>query len=115
MSLGNDNATPANLGSNFNFQLKVLKGFDKLITLLTGGGPTPTVRTPSVVRATGAGSIPAGSRAFTVYNAGNASGTLLGQTIKAKEIMSFSTGNWDTFGIVAYDATGTELVITKVV
>lgn len=69
--------------------------------------------TPNIIRATASGSIPAGAYSFSVANLGAANGTLLGQTIKPSEIINFDAGSLNNvYGAVAYDATGTELLIT---
>ena len=69
--------------------------------------------TPNIIRATGAGSIPAGAYSFSVANIGSADGILLGQTIKPSEIINFDAGSLNNvYGDVVYDATGTELLIT---
>ena len=74
----------------------------------------PTSVTPNIIRATGAGSIPAGARSFSIANVGAADGDILGGTnnIKAGEVLNFDAGLNNTYGAVAYDATGTELLIT---
>ena len=79
---------------------------------------TAVTRTPSLIRATGAGSIPAGARSISVYNAGSAAGSILGVAgnILAGEILSFDAGGEnDTLSVFAYDGTGTTLVITTIV
>lgn len=92
-------------------QLLVKTAVDAINTKLTS-----TVRTPSLVRATGAGTVAAGARAVSVYNAGNANGTWLGVTIKQGEQLSYDAGaQGDTLSAFAYDGTGTELVITSIV
>jgi len=77
---------------------------------------TAVVRTPSLVRATGAGNVAAGARSVSVFNAGAANGLWLGVTIKPGEQLSYSAdGQGDTLSAFSYDGTGTELVITSVV
>lgn len=79
---------------------------------------TAVTRTPSLIRATGAGSIAAGARSISVYNAGAAAGSILGVAgnILAGEILSFDAGGEnDTLSVFAYDGTGTTLVITAIV
>lgn len=73
-------------------------------------------RTPTLLRVSGPGSISAGSRSVSVYNAGAANGTWLGAIIKPGEQFSYSAdAENDTLGAFSYDGTGTELVITTVV
>lgn len=69
--------------------------------------------TPSIIRATGAGTIAAGAYSFSVANVGSLSGVLLGVTIKPGEVINFDAGSLNnTYGAVSYDGTGTELLIT---
>ena len=71
------------------------------------------VVTPSLIRATGAGTISAGAYSFSVANVGLLNGILLGVSIKPGEIISFDAGSLNnTYGAVSYDGTGTELLIT---
>jgi len=73
---------------------------------------TPVVRTHNTVSATGAGSVLAGSMSGSVFNAGNAAGTWNGISIPAGVSIPWGPiGNRDTYGIIAYDGTGTTLII----
>jgi hypothetical protein len=73
---------------------------------------TPAVRTYNTVSATGAGSVPAGSMRGSVLNAGNAAGTWNGISIPAGVSIPWGpVGNRDTYGAIAYDGTGTTLII----
>jgi hypothetical protein len=77
-----------------------------------------TTRTPALIRATGAGSIAAGARSISVFNAGNAAGSILGvaANILPGEVFEFSAGGEnDVLSVFAYDGTGTTLVITSIV
>jgi len=77
-----------------------------------------TTRTPALIRATGAGSIAAGARSISVFNAGNAAGSILGvaSNILPGEVFEFSAGGEnDVLSVFAYDGTGTTLVITSIV
>lgn len=72
------------------------------------------VRTPNLLRATGAGTIAPVVYDFSVANVGAANGTILGGTIKPGETLNFSAGtlnNSYAASSIAYDGTGTELVI----
>jgi len=110
---GNGNPKSGDKGSNFAYQKAVITLLNRIV-IAAGGMPIPSTKTASIVRATGAGNITTGSSSFSVYNAGAANGVLLGQTIKPGEILSFSAGHVDTFGAIAYNGTGTELLITIV-
>lgn len=80
---------------------------------------TAVTRTPSVNRYVGtSGTIAAGARSISVYNAGSAAGSILGGTsnILPGEIFNFDAGGEnDTLAAFAYNATGTTLVITTIV
>jgi len=79
---------------------------------------TAVTRTPSVLRTSAAGTIAAGARSISVYNAGSAAGSILGgsNNILAGEVFNFDAGaQGDTLSAFAYDGTGTTLVITKIV
>lgn len=113
MSLGNGNKKQGNKGSNYDFELKVLKGIQAVMDSLSGGS-TGQARTPDIIRATGAGSIGFLIYDFSVSNVGAANGTILGKTIKPGETFTFDGGainNYYPAGTVTYDGTGTELVI----
>jgi hypothetical protein len=73
----------------------------------------PTVKTPGFFRTSVAGTVAAGTRSVSVYNAGLVNGLWLGSVIKPGEQFSFEAGaQGDTLGAFAYDGTGTDLVIT---
>jgi len=75
-------------------------------------------RTPSLIRTGGAGTIAAGARSISVYNAGAGPGSILGgiNNILPGEIFNFDAGGEnDTLAAFAYDGTGTTLVITTIV
>jgi hypothetical protein len=75
-------------------------------------------RTPSLIRTGGLGTIAAGARSISVYNAGAVAGSILGAigNILPGEIMNFEAGGEnDTLSAFAYDGTGTTLVITTIV
>ena len=77
-----------------------------------------TVRTPSLLRVTGAGaaSVAAGARSVSFYNAGSMDTTVAGDTLKKGEQVSFDAGaQGDTLGAISYDALTSELVISKVI
>lgn len=119
MSIGNtkDNG---NKGNNFPYQLKnlqLLACIHDAIIAGGGGGCCPAVvRTPSLLRASAPGVVPAGARSVSVFNAGLVNGTWLGAVIKPGEQFNYDAGsNLDTLLAFAYDGTGTELVITSVV
>jgi hypothetical protein len=73
-------------------------------------------RTPSILTTSGSGSVAAGARSVTVFNRGSATGTFLGEFVEPGEVFTFAAGSTrDVLGALAYDATGTTFVITKIV
>lgn len=117
MSLGNlkDNG---NKGNNFPFQVADIRLNSTRNQILLGilgalGGVVAPTTAGGPIRATAAGTIPAGSFSFSAFNAGGANGTINGGIIKPGEEMNWQAKQGSTFpGAIAYDGTGTELVIT---
>ena len=76
----------------------------------------PVQRTPTLLRANGVGTVAAGARSVSVYNAGGSSGQWLGADILPGEQFTYSAGaEEDTLAEFTYDGIGTDLVITSVV
>ena len=103
--------THDNLNANANIQVGDVD--------VSGANPVPTTMasttvTPNLVRSTGAGTIPLGARSFSIANVGTADADILGgiNNLKAGEVVNFDAGLNNTYGLVVYDATGTELLIT---
>lgn len=79
---------------------------------------TAVTRTPSLIRTSASGTIAAGARTISVFNAGSNPGSILGGTnnILPGEIFEFSAGGEnDTLAAFAYNGAGTTLVITSIV
>jgi NADPH:quinone reductase-like Zn-dependent oxidoreductase len=77
---------------------------------------TPVTRIPSLLRTTGAGTVAAGARSVSVFNAGLGLSVWLGAQIKPGEQFSYSAGGeGDLLAEFAYDGAGNELVIITVV
>jgi len=134
MSFANDN-TSGSKHSNGSWQLSVLQLLGQIAAGGGGGGGCPcpssaqeatlaqvltkltaVSATPGLIRAIGAGSVAAGAKSVSVYNAENANGLVLGQIIKPGESLTWSAGDMNnTLDAISYDGTGTELVITTVV
>lgn len=73
---------------------------------------TPATRTHNTVSATGAGSVPAGSMCGSVINIGEVAGTWNGIPLPAGVSIPWTQiANRDTYGSIAYDATGTTFII----
>jgi hypothetical protein len=73
---------------------------------------TPATRTHNTVSATGAGTVPAGSLRGSVMNVGSAAGVWNGISIPAGVAIPWdAVGPRDTYGAIAYNATGTTLII----
>lgn len=110
-------------GLNTNWQLNVVKGLQGIINQLQNVSvDTADVelllaakqRTPNLIRVTGLGTLDTKVYDFSVANVGTADGVILGQPIKVGETLNFSAGSMNNFygsGTIAYNGTGTELVI----
>lgn len=73
---------------------------------------TPTTRTHNYAVSNGVGSVPAGSMCGSVLNNGSSAGTWNGNALPAGVSVEWSAvGNRDTYGAIAFDATGTEFII----
>jgi hypothetical protein len=73
---------------------------------------TPALRTHNTISAVGVGSVPAGSLSGSMLNAGNAAGIWNGASIPAGVSIPWAPiANRDTYGAIAYDATGTTFII----
>jgi len=71
-------------------------------------------RTPNLIRAVDIGALSGNVYSFSVYNAGNIDGEVLGGVIKPGETFNFNAGsvnNYFDVSIITFDGTGTELVI----
>lgn len=69
----------------------------------------------NMLRSSAVGSVTAGKRSMSFYNAGAANATVAGATLKPGEAVSFSAdGLRDVLAAVNYDGTGTDLLITSV-
>ena len=78
---------------------------------------TSAARTPNAIRTSASGNVNTVAATFysvSVANVGIADGTILGGTaLKSGEIINFDSGSLNnTFNSFAYDATGTEFIIT---
>jgi hypothetical protein len=86
---------------------------------ITVDGGTGLARTPGILRPTTSGNVNTAAATFysvSVANVGSANGTVLsGVTIKPGEVLNFSADAINNFFTsFAYDATGTEFVITYI-
>jgi hypothetical protein len=74
-----------------------------------------TSRTPTMTRTTGAGTVTAGKRSVSFRNAGTITATVLGANLLPGETVNFDAGALkDTLGAFAYNANGTDLLITTI-
>jgi hypothetical protein len=72
-------------------------------------------RTAGLIRPTGAGTISAGTYSVAIANVGAVDGFFLGVTLKVNETINFDAGALNnTLGAMAYDASGTEFLITTI-
>jgi hypothetical protein len=89
-----------------NLQLNTIS-VDNIDTKLT-----PQARTQVYVNAVTVGTVPSGSLAGSVLNAGSVAGTWNGSSLPAGVSVPWSPiGNRDTYGAINYDATGTTFII----
>jgi hypothetical protein len=91
---------------------KPVDSSNPLPVTVIGGGGTATY-TPTLSRATAAGTVAAGARSVSIANAGVANGTVGAATLKPGESVSFSADG-NLLAAIAYNATGTEFVIGEV-
>ena len=113
MSIGNLK-TDGNKGNNFPWQLKVLQGLDRILSVISGTGSylAPQARVTNILRVTNAGTITAGKYSASFANVGSANATVKGVVVKAGETLNFDAGTLNnTLDAIAYDATGTDLLI----
>lgn len=113
MSIGNLK-TDGNKGNNFPWQYKVLLGLDKIFSVISGTGTylAPQARITNILRVSTAGTITAGKYSASFANVGSANATVKGVVVKAGETINFDAGTLNnTLDVIAYDATGTELLI----
>ena len=79
---------------------------------------TGAARTPNIIRTSASGNVNTVAATFysvSVANVGTADGSILGgvNNLKSGEILNFDSGSLNnTFNSFAYDATGTEFIIT---
>lgn len=112
MSVGNLK-DQGNQGKNFPFQLRLLQLLGT-IAANTGGSSGSVSRIPALTRVSGAGlvTITAGSQEVSIYNAGSASATVLGSTLKQGERVTYTAKGLDTVGAITYDPLTSELLIS---
>ena len=120
MSIGNLKDY-GNKGNNFPWQLKMLQGLEAILTAQTGN--TGAIRTPRLITSSnGAGTIPGQPHSISVYNSGNAVGTLTVSGGAAVNIPVGSTINMDAggnnnrfaSGAFVYTTAGTTFIIAYV-
>lgn len=70
--------------------------------------------TPALIRVTVSGTVAAGAHMVSIANMGAVNGTVLGTVLKPSEIIDFEPSNINaTLTAIAYDATGTEFLISS--
>jgi hypothetical protein len=120
MSQG-DRISQGGKGTNYPYQSKVLKGLQQSIDELEviNTNTVGAVRRAGVIRPTAAGDVNFYAAQFysvSVANTGLANGAVLGtEIIRPGEILNFSADSLNNyFTSFAYDATGTDFLITFV-
>ncbi len=74
--------------------------------------PPAVTNTPNTIRATGPGTTPAGVKSLSFFNDGAATAIVNGVTLEPSAAINFpSLGLNQTYGAIAYDASGTTLRI----
>jgi len=105
-----------NKGNNYPWQRAVLILLEKIVAGGGGGGGgccPQTIRTPAMLRVSIAGVVIAGKRSASFFNAGATNAIVLGAALKPGEMITFSAeSTLDVLTAIAYDATGTDLLIT---
>lgn len=74
-----------------------------------------TEQTASLLNVTTAGTVAAGAHSVSFANIGAADATVAGGTLKMNQAVSFEATLQGILGAIAYDATGTELLISEVI
>ena len=95
---------------NFSITIGFVTGFG-------GGGSylAPQTRTTNIIRTSAAGSITVGKYSAAFANVGAANATVKGITIGAGETIMFDAGTLNnTLDAIAYNGTGTSLLITYI-
>lgn len=115
MSIGNLN-TQGDKKNNWTWQNAVLQLLGQIAAGGGGGGGgccPAVVRTPTMKRDNLPGSVLVGARSVSFFNAGATNATVLGAILKPGEMVTFSAESTsDTLTAIAYDGTGTDLLIT---
>jgi len=112
MSIGNLN-TNGDKKNNFSYQLAVL---ELLGQIASGSGGAGIVRTPTILRASAPGTVTAGKKSVSFFNAGAINATVLTIALKPGEQITYSVPSpADTLPAIAYDGTGGDLLITTLV
>jgi hypothetical protein len=112
MSVGDLN-TSGDKKNNFTWQFAVLE----LLGQIAGGTGGPgTTKTPGISRASAPGALVAGFKSVSFFNAGAIAGTVQGVSLKPGEQITYSVINpVDVLTFIAYDATGTDFLITTLI
>ena len=113
MSVGNINSY-GDKKNNFSFQYKVLLGITNILAVISGTSIVinPKVRTANIKRSNSTGTVAAGTFSASISNTGSANATVNLIPLKPGETINFDAGTLNnTLNAIAYDATGTELLI----
>jgi len=100
-------------------RVKLQHGLDGTAVDASASAPLPVAlpsaaRTTALARVTTSGAVASGAKSAGFGNYGNANATVAGGTLAPGESVEFVAPSGDTLGAVAYDATGTVLVIAEV-
>lgn len=115
MSVGNLKDS-GNQGTNFPWQLKMLRGLQAIVDSLTGS-TIGDIRVPAAQRVTGSWTNAVNVFSFSVANVGTGNGTVMGATIKPGEIVNYDANGMNNYfapGVLTANGAGTELLITYI-
>lgn len=100
--------TQGSKGTNAQYQRAVIELLKGILSASGGGGGT--YLTAGLARVTTSGSTVAGTKSVTFFNSGGANGTVAGTTLEPNEIVTFESDQG--YNAIAYNATGTEFLIS---
>jgi hypothetical protein len=115
MSVGNLK-TDGQKGNNFPWQLRVLKGLDKIFSALSGGSGSflaPQTKVTNILRSSTTGTITAGKYSVSFANMSTTVDAVVkGVALKPGEVVNFDAGALNnTLDAISYDGTGGDLLI----
>jgi hypothetical protein len=114
-ALGTPSDAPATSDTGTFSIIAFLKRFAQNSTTLLTRIPAGVGRTFTVTVATGAGTVPAGSKSVGFAVFGSANATIAGASVPSGVAIDETASGNDTINAITYDATGTTLIVTRLV